>query len=394
MSDHNSLATVSAIIPTYNEAELVVAAVKSALQQSWPSMEVIVIDDGSTDDTRALLEPLSNRIRYVFQSNAGRPAARNRGLALATGEFVAFLDADDVWYPEKIARQLAGLKRHPEAGWAYCRAHLTDQKGTILKSSFWPDSFGTGQIGVSNIEDALMAGNLEIHTSTIVVRRDLLRSVGNFDESLATAQDTNMWIRIAHLSPILFMEETLATWRLDTSVVFMDRMQSYNYAVNGLRARKNSLEAIGIDLDSSLVAQGVLRDAYLESALIEFGNGRTEEGQGYWAKAIPAEAPDPYSRLPKRLASFAIANARYDPMGPARAERNLEAILSQLPLSTREQSKIATAAYCEMYDTVSYMYQLKGQRYLAAKFAWKSLLSGTTKWSNRGLWKRAFGAPP
>ena len=100
---------VSIIIPTYNCARYLPEAVNSALGQTCNSLEVIIIDDGSADETQEVLKPYSDRILYLYQANKGVSAARNRGIAMAQGEFIAFLDADDVWLPEKLEKQLACL---------------------------------------------------------------------------------------------------------------------------------------------------------------------------------------------------------------------------------------------------------------------------------------------
>src|SRR5262245_37852496 len=120
---------VSVIIPTYNSGPLVVEAVESVLRQTQPATEIIVVDDGSTDDTQERLAAYRDRIRCVRQSNARVAAARNTGLALASGEIVAFLDADDAWHPHKLERQLAVLREHPQIG--LLATDLTDWPGTF-----------------------------------------------------------------------------------------------------------------------------------------------------------------------------------------------------------------------------------------------------------------------
>ena len=107
---------ISVVIPTYNSGRLVVEAVESALSQTRPPEEVIVVDDGSTDETRQQLSPFLDRIQYIYQLNQRVAAARNTGLKHATGDVIAFLDADDVWHPSKLERQLAVLERRPDVG--------------------------------------------------------------------------------------------------------------------------------------------------------------------------------------------------------------------------------------------------------------------------------------
>jgi hypothetical protein len=116
----------SIVIDNYNYAAYLRASLESALAQSWPHAEVIVVDDGSTDDSRAIIAEFGERVRPVLQSNGGQASAFNAGVAAARGEYIAFLDSDDVWYPDKVERVLAAFGRHPAAGWLRHRLEVTD----------------------------------------------------------------------------------------------------------------------------------------------------------------------------------------------------------------------------------------------------------------------------
>ncbi len=107
---------ISAVIPTYNYGHFVTAAVRNVLAQTYRNLEVIVVDDGSKDNTRERLAPYLDRIRYVYQENQGPSAARNTGIRSATGEWVALLDSDDLWHPRKLELQVKYLQAHPEVG--------------------------------------------------------------------------------------------------------------------------------------------------------------------------------------------------------------------------------------------------------------------------------------
>src|SRR5262245_39297918 len=128
--------TVSVIIPTYNRARLVVRAVESALGQRDVETEIIVVDDGSTDDTERALAPFQGRIRYVKQKNQGVVAARNHGMQLAQGEFIALLDSDDTWLPWKLALQLRCFELVPELVLTWTNCFEVDGAGTVLQSDF------------------------------------------------------------------------------------------------------------------------------------------------------------------------------------------------------------------------------------------------------------------
>src|ERR1051326_446413 len=123
------MAKVSIIIPAYNQAQFLAAAIESALQQTHRDVEVVVIDDGSTDDTRQVAERFANRIIYVYQENTGLPGARNRGIRESSGEYLCFLDSDDSYHSEKAQRQAELLDENPEIGFVYCDIITTDEAG-------------------------------------------------------------------------------------------------------------------------------------------------------------------------------------------------------------------------------------------------------------------------
>jgi glycosyltransferase involved in cell wall biosynthesis len=184
---------VSIVIPAYNSEKYVADAVKSVLQQTYVSREVIVVDDGSTDGTAAALKPFSDVVRYLHQTNRGEPAARNLGIRNARGEYIAFVDADDLWLPEKLARQMAYLAAHPNCAFVYTdmstfdehgvidpsvkvRFHLTFPTGNIFRPLFYETLFGSG---------------------SMVFRKDCVEKTGYFDEEFLVGSDYEMWLRLA-----------------------------------------------------------------------------------------------------------------------------------------------------------------------------------------------------
>src|SRR5262249_23976964 len=144
--------SVSVIIPTYNCARYIATAVESVLAQRLEDQEILVIDDGSTDTTRETLARFGEKIHYIYQTNSGVSLARNRGLAVASGRYVAFLDSDDAWYPNKIHRQLEALKQNPGAAACYSAFMVCD-------STLSPVSVHTAEPRSSALEDMLLRGN-------------------------------------------------------------------------------------------------------------------------------------------------------------------------------------------------------------------------------------------
>jgi glycosyltransferase involved in cell wall biosynthesis len=179
--------TVSVVIPVYNGAQTIRRAIDSALGQSWKEREVIVVDDGSTDGTFALLEGYGNRIRAIHQSNCGVALARNAAIEQAKGDYVAFLDADDEWLPEKLEIQVGVLRSMPDVG-------------VLGGGSEWKKG-GEGRFQVPASREvsleSLLFGN-PLCTSTVVVRTSILRESSlRFWQELQGPEDWHLWIRLA-----------------------------------------------------------------------------------------------------------------------------------------------------------------------------------------------------
>jgi glycosyltransferase involved in cell wall biosynthesis len=203
------LPQISVIIPTYNRQELVVAALQSVLAQTITGFEIIIVDDGSTDQTEQRLQPYLDRIRYVKQANQGVAAARNTGVRHAHGELLCFLDSDDLWLPTKLEKQLDWAGAHPEYALIATEIQGIDAAGRptgARKADMY-------QIQNGLVAERLLFGNW-IQTSTVMVRRAALERAGGFDEDVGQfGEDWLLWMRIAAESPIYFLPEALAAYR-------------------------------------------------------------------------------------------------------------------------------------------------------------------------------------
>ncbi len=180
---------VSVIVPCHNGARFLAEAIESALAQTHPAIETIVVDDGSLDDTPAILERYAGRVRVLHQQNRGPSAARNAALAVAYGEYVAFLDADDRFRPEKIARQAGILDTRPDIGLVYGGWRFIDEEGRSLPGEGRPR-------GEGDMLPALLLGN-PIHPLAAVVRRALVAEVGGFEESLRGCEEWDLFLRLS-----------------------------------------------------------------------------------------------------------------------------------------------------------------------------------------------------
>ena len=183
--------SISVVVPAYNAAETVAATVSSVLGQTFTDFELIVIDDGSTDATlRCLEEVHDSRLRVFSYPNAGLPAARNRGIARATGEFITFVDADDLWTPDKLELQLQALLRNPRASIAYSWTAFVDRDGKFLFAK--EPCYLEG-----DVYRDLLLGCFVASGSNIMARRSCVDVVGGFDTSLPAAQDWDLCLRMA-----------------------------------------------------------------------------------------------------------------------------------------------------------------------------------------------------
>lgn len=182
---------ISVVIPVYNGEKTLGETLKSVLAQTYANIEVIVINDGSTDNTDAIVGSMSDdRIKLFSYPNAGLAASRNRGIERASGGYISFTDADDLWTSEKLADQLAALQQHPNAAVAYSWTDYIDAQSQFLQA-------GTHISASGDVFAKLLEINFIESGSNVLIRRDALETVGDFDVTLTAAEDWDMWLRLA-----------------------------------------------------------------------------------------------------------------------------------------------------------------------------------------------------
>ena len=211
---------VSVIIPSYNSAAYLPEAIESVLAQSYRPLEIIVIDDGSTDNTREQLQPYLTKISYLYQANQGVSAARNAGIRRASGELIAFLDADDTWAPEKLARQVEAFRPHPEAGVCFTDFSKFNDTGILRPSSLtenlqrWarehPDV--AEDVSFGSLYPELLQHNCVV-TISVLARREALQAAGPFDETFRMCEDYDLWLRLALSYPFVYLNRVLCGYR-------------------------------------------------------------------------------------------------------------------------------------------------------------------------------------
>ncbi len=214
----NNKPLVSVIIPTYNRARLLPAAIQSVLEQGYPNTEIILVDDGSTDNTKEVLLQFGNKINVVNQENRGAASARNNGVRSSKGDIVAFLDSDDLWLPTKLERQVTLLEKSDKTiPCCLCNIELAYSGGRI------GSSFDLSLISPS-IEEGLWLNVLEVlatrfilFNQSVAIRREALEKVGGYDENFLFMEDYDLALRLALIGPWAFIRQPLVIWNEGTS---------------------------------------------------------------------------------------------------------------------------------------------------------------------------------
>jgi glycosyltransferase involved in cell wall biosynthesis len=219
---------VTVVLPAFNRLQYLRPAIESVFAQTFTDWELIVADDGSEGETAAYLAALANppRVKVLRLAHTGNPGAvRNAAWHAAQGRYIAFLDSDDVWLPAKLALQVASLRAHPERGWSHTAFAVIDESGELLcgaRSRWWPAAEGW-------ILESLIKMETVIAIPSVIVRRQLLEQVGGFDPKQRMCEDYDLWLRLAAVSEIDGVRETLLHVRThrehfhSDSIVFEDR---------------------------------------------------------------------------------------------------------------------------------------------------------------------------
>jgi glycosyltransferase involved in cell wall biosynthesis len=208
----SKMATVDIIIPAFNAAKYLPSAIESVISQTFEDWRILLVDDGSTDNTAELVAPFLNRlgskIRYIQQENRGISAARNAAIRASTSEFLAMLDADDVWLPCRLSESLKVLEERPLAGLAYGLITRIDSEDRLGETFT-----GNRENAEGHIARHIYMRTVELPCVTITIRRRCMDEVGMFDETMQASEDRDLWLRIALRYEIAFVPKVLAYYR-------------------------------------------------------------------------------------------------------------------------------------------------------------------------------------
>jgi GT2 family glycosyltransferase len=318
---------VSVVVPTYNRARCVGRAIESALGQTYGDVSVIVVDDGSTDDTRALVNDVygrDRRVRYVHQANAGVSAARNHGIRLADGGFTALLDSDDVWKPFKLEVQLACLRAFPDAGMVWSDMTAVGTGGELVaeryltryysayrlfaKSDLFDRSLplveivpertvevGSERAYAGEIYAQMAMGNL-VHTSTVLLRRERLMAAGSFDETVRSGEDHEFHLAVCRAGRVAYVDLPTVLYEVGGADALTTAEFNVPMASHFLRTLTRALERDPIRIRNRIPEQTiseVLADAHswLGETLLRAGDVR--EGQRHLLQSLRVRPGQP-----------------------------------------------------------------------------------------------------
>ena len=229
---------VSVVIPTHNRGDLITETIESVLAQSYGNIEIIVVDNGSTDDTEEVIKKINApNLQYIKQENSGGPAGpRNHGVRRSSGEYIAFLDSDDIWLGDKIKRQVEIFEKMPEVGLVFCQCRFFGKE--YHGKTIYPVKASSG-----NVFDDIINGNF-VPTVSVVCRRAALTETGAFDESikLRAFEDYELWMRIAYKHRFYFINEPLCLLRMHSqSMLGSDNLKSHLGAFRALCSAVNKI---------------------------------------------------------------------------------------------------------------------------------------------------------
>lgn len=275
------LSLTSVVIPTYNRADYLPSAVESALDQQGSEVEVIVVDDGSTDETATIIEQKKakwgERFRYVWQENAERSVARNHGLKYARGEFVAFLDSDDVWRPEHAQTCVAALAENTDAAAAYGEYGLIAADGRVI--SDWeqrPQSEG------KLFQRDLCLKRLILHPTEVVIRREALGGDNVFDPEIPGGEDWLLWVTLASRTKFWRVGKPTVWMRLHSKGTFGD---PYKFARSLMRTAEKVIDT-GLPERLGISGDRIRAINRVHSAYAHYLSGHSSEARKFWFSAL------------------------------------------------------------------------------------------------------------
>jgi GT2 family glycosyltransferase len=383
---------ISVVIPTYNRQHLVQQTIDSVLQQTFSDWELIVVDDGSTDDSRRVLEKrYGSRIRYVYQCNQGESVARNLGVELATGDYVAFLDSDDLWHPDKLKRQIEVMEKHPDVALVGTQAHWINFEGWRLRLPPHGHDQKSNSISWADLVlNNVVAGG----GSSALVRRACLANVGGFDPEIRFGEEWDLWIRIARHYGIWQIPEPLVFFRVHSfgTRSWAPRADEAKalYSEHRIILEKAFADCPYEPAECADLKATALSHIYLREAIVNCAIDNCSTGSAQWLTALrlcPQHATD-HTMMNRFIVQYVNGYASLAKQDSQISEigRLLDLILANAPpemLLTAERHSLWSRCVVEMAFLAAYNKKTK----LARRAAYHSLKARAASRKNLGLWK-------
>jgi len=292
----NTSPKVSVVIPTYNCGRYLPETLDSVLTQTFQDYEIIVVNDGSTDNTEHVIKPFASSIKYLSGPNKGASAARNSGIKIARGELVAFLDADDLWDPEKLSAQVTFMDSHPEIGISYTNCSFFDGLSPATTGFEERDSallrYGRKKIANSDYiltSTALLEEFLTIQAfpkpSTLMVRRQCFEKVGCFDETLYICEDTQMCLRLAKYFRFGYVDRPLVRRRVRTDTL-SSAADNRRYAAIHIQMFDDLKKWIPLSDNEKTITTQLVSSYSFSAGYAEFSDGRSAAGRHHFQKSF------------------------------------------------------------------------------------------------------------
>jgi glycosyltransferase involved in cell wall biosynthesis len=390
--DRHDQPLVSVIIPNYNHAEYVGDAVRSALAQDYHNHEIIVVDDGSTDDSRTVIAQFGDWVHYIYQENAGLSAARNTGIRASKGSLIGVLDADDMYEPDFLGTLLSALEECPDADGIYCGYQFVDHKDSLLPQ------IEARPVAPDKLYGALLDGDFFVPES-ILLHRYVYDNVGLFDESLRACEDWDVWLRATKEFKIIHSNKILTRHRVLPGSMSTDPLRMLN---GRLAVLKKHVGEEPIEGNSSPAHRAYGR-AYLGSCVEYLQYGDQDRAFECFQKMSNLDPG-----LLTELDTFYQLGCGDQPKGSMGDLKTLDVKRNSLPLFAMMQSlfvdprtgnnvkRIARAIYANAYFALGMLSYGTRKFREARHFLWHAVLSRPSLIFDRqllGIWLRTFLGP-
>ncbi|NJM42027.1 MAG: glycosyltransferase family 2 protein [Anaerolineae bacterium] len=390
---------VTVVTPSYNSARYIAQTVNSVLAQTFTDFEHIIVDDGSTDNTRELLEPYlqrePQRLIYVHQQNAGESVARNNAIRRARGEYVAFLDSDDWWTPNNLALQVPALDAAPEAVASYAYSFAVDNDGNPI-SFRGANRMSWGQPGVHALFERLVMGNVIANPNTVLARKTALLQTTLFDEDIEWGEDWQLWLQLSLLGPFLFTPQETACYRMRRPGRRLEIEASDDFVSENATVLQRAFDAVKAHhlnrADWLKLEPTAFRELYLRSAIHNFELGDMKRAANYLEKmaaADPAYLRDQSDAFVKIIADigFRLGSETGD---FAKGLDYVRRVFDHLPQSLAAAQPLRGQALAELHMAAAFTEHEQGSqtgsRQQIAQHAISAMRAHWPNVRNRGLW--------